>query len=57
MKDKMAIWGVSRVLMMLGVVSLAACAHSNGGDMDYAPVPTPTVDFTLMKPSVCLTIP
>ena len=45
MKDKMAIWGVSRVLMMLGVVSLAACAHSNGGDMDYAPVPTPTVDY------------
>ena len=45
MKNTKAIWGVSRVLMMLGVVSLGACARSNGGDMEYMPVATPTVDY------------
>ena len=46
-KSGVATWGVSRVLMLAGVVMLAACAQQNRAyDMEYyGPVDTPTVDY------------
>lgn len=46
-KSGVATWVVSRVLMLAGVVMLAACAQQNRAyDMEYyGPVDTPTVDY------------
>ena len=45
-KSDVATWVVSRVLMMAGVVALAACARSGGDAMEYTGmVATPTVDY------------
>ena len=44
-KSCAATWVISRVLMAMGVVALAACARS-GGDAEYTGVAsTPTVDY------------
>ncbi len=44
-KNTAATWVISRILMMVGVVGLAACAHSDKG-MEYTGMmATPTVDY------------
>ncbi len=48
MKNKSAVatWVVSRVLMIAGVMAVAACARSGGDVMEYSGVAsTPTVDY------------
>ncbi|MBQ8041888.1 MAG: OmpA family protein [Alphaproteobacteria bacterium] len=48
MKNKtcVATWVISRMLMVAGVVSVAACARHGGQAMEYTgPVATPTVDY------------
>ena len=42
-KSDVATWVVSRILLLAGVVAVAACAKTN--DNAAAPVMTPTVDY------------
>ena len=45
-KSNVATWVVSRMLMLAGVVAIAACARSGGDVMEYTGVgATPTVDY------------
>ena len=45
-KSNVATWVISRMLALVGVVAVGACARSGGDVMEYTGVgATPTVDY------------